>query len=78
MDKLSKEEKVLKAKKGSEGKIRDSLRIEEQVFQEKLWSEIENFEFEEIDEIQITCNKFHILLEEYYNVLSRVKIAFTQ
>lgn len=77
LDKLSEEEKVLKAKKESEGKMRDSLRIEEQVFQDKLRSEIENFEFEEINEIQETCNKFHILLEEYYNLLSRVKIAFT-
>ena len=77
LDKLSEEEKVLKAKKESEGKMRDSLRIEEQVFQDKLRSEIENFEFEEINEIQETCNKFHILLEEYYNLLSRVKITFT-
>ena len=71
----------LKKKKSSDvsqesEKLRSSLRIEEEFFRERLEAEILKFGMTEIIEIQENCSKFERLLEEYYRVVSRVKIGF--
>ena len=71
----------LKKKKSSDvsqesEKLRSSLKIEEKFFRERLEAEILKFGMTEIIEIQENCSRFERLLEEYYRVVSRVKIGF--
>ena len=64
-------------KEGEEAaRVRTSITIEEQVFQEKLMSEIEVFDTASRSSVEKSCARFEFLLDEYYNLLGRAKIAF--
>ena len=59
-------------------KLTSSLKIEEEVFRERVEKELLTFEMDEhskIDEIKENCSKFEHLLEGYYNLLSKAKIG---
>ena len=57
-------------------KIRSSLKIEEEIFRERLEKEFLKFSMDEIAEIKENCSKFETFLEDYYKLLSKIKIGF--
>ena len=59
-------------------RVRDSISVEEQVFREKLKVEIEEFDSADVVPIEKYCVRLEGLLDSYYTLLSRAKIAFSE
>ena len=60
----------------AEQRVRNTILIEEKVFREKLKPEIKDFEMKDIALIEKSCSRFEFLLDEYFKLLSRAKIAY--
>ena len=76
--KENKDKEEIKFENERKSEAINALKIEEQVFREKLERQITTFEDtenDENDEIK-KCAKLEVLLDEYYTLLSRFKIAF--
>ena len=76
--KENKDKEEIKFENERKSEAINALKIEEQVFREKLERKITTFEDtenDENDEIK-KCAKLEVLLDEYYTLLSRFKIAF--
>ena len=80
--KLEVEEKLketkIKEKEEEEEKLKRSLKIEEEVFRERLTPELEPFQSSDMDEIKENCDRLELLRDEYFKLLSKVKIVFGQ
>ena len=70
------QEELERENKAAELRVRNTILIEENVFREKLKPEIEDFEQDDIPSIEKSCSRFESLLDEYFKLLSRAKIAF--
>ena len=70
------EKKLLMLKDAEDMKVRKSFEIEEQVFRDKIEREVMNFELHNSQDIQKGCDRFRLLLDDYYQLLSNVKVAF--
>ena len=57
-------------------RVRASILTEEQIFQEKLAFEIEGFGTVSQSSVENSCRRFEYLLDKYYNLLSKAKVAF--
>ena len=59
-----------------EQKLKRSLKIEEEVFREKLNPELESFVFGDVTEIKGKCDKLNLPLGEYFKLLNKIKNVF--
>ena len=75
-EKKQEEAKLFELKEAEQMKVRTSLQIEEQVFGEKIEREVMNFELHNVHDIQKSCDRFERILDDYYKLLSNVKITF--
>ena len=57
-------------------RVRQSILIEEKVFKEKLKLELDDFEMNDVGSIEKSSVRLEVLLDEYFKLLSRAKIAF--
>ena len=64
-------------RKETEGRIRSAILIEETVFREKLEAEITDMDNDDLLSIEKYCARFEQLLDSYYVLLSKAKVAFS-
>ena len=55
-----------------------SLAVQIEVFDSKIDSEIRNFPLNDVDDIESSCRRFEVLLDECYNLLGQAKILFAE
>ena len=66
-----------KERKDADERVRNAILIEESVFREKLVLEIEDMDNDDKVSLEKYCIRFEQLLDGYYALLSRAKIAFS-
>ena len=66
-----------KERKEADDRVRNSILIEESVFREKLALEMEDVDNNDVVSLEKHCIRFEQLLDGYYALLSRAKIAFS-
>ena len=64
-------------RKETEGRVRKNILIEENVFREKLDAEINDMDNDNLLSIEKYCVPFEHLLDNYYALLSKAKVAFS-
>ena len=57
-------------------KVKNSILVEESVFHDKVRIAVEDLSSESIPVLEKSCAKLDTLLDEYFGLLSRAKIAF--
>ena len=70
------DEHLEKERKESDMRVRNSILVEEAVFREKLQPEIDDLEEDDLVSLEKSSSRFEFLLDDYYKLLSRAKIAF--
>ena len=71
------EEEQVNERKEANLTVRNSILIEEQVFREKLEFEMDKLEDDDVLSIEKGCVRFEQLLDNYFALLSRAKVAFS-
>ena len=61
----------------NEMRVRKSILVEEEVFREKMKMEVVDFDSTSISSIERLCIRFEQLLDDYFQLLSKAKIAFS-
>ena len=64
-------------RKETEDRVRRGILIEENVFREKLDAEIADMDRDDLLSIEKYCVRFELLLDNYYALLSKAKVAFS-
>ena len=63
-------------KHAREQEVRDSILVDESLIRDKVIIEIEDFTGDSISSIEKFCSRLEHLLDEYFSLISRAKIAF--
>ena len=63
-------------RKAADTRVRNSILVEESVFRDKLQPEIADVDKDDLVSLEKSSGRFEFLLDDYYKLLSRAKIAF--